>query len=254
MRRRLLSLLPLLSLLGCPDRYRRPDDFSPDPAPFLKELHQRAQQIQALNAQLSVESWREGERLHFRQLLALQTPDKLRVEVLSPLDRPLMSLASDGEILSIYNLRTRRFYQGPTRSKSLSKQLSLPLKTQELLSLLRGAIPLIQHEKATLGWDTERGRYLLELQGRGERQLIRIEPQKRQVLKIQAWEAGRSRYSVSLAQYIDRGGLSFPQRLRFEAPDLRVDLEVEDLKLKPQLPLEIFQLAPPRGIQVEPLN
>jgi len=165
-----------------------------------------------------------------------------------------MSLASDGEILSIYNLRTRRFYQGPTRSKSLSKQLSLPLKTQELLSLLRGAIPLIQHEKATLGWDTERGRYLLELQGRGERQLIRIEPQKRQVLKIQAWEAGRSRYSVSLAQYIDRGGLSFPQRLRFEAPDLRVDLEVEDLKLKPQLPLEIFQLAPPRGIQVEPLN
>ena len=52
------------------------------------------------------------------------------------------------------------------------------------------------------------------------------------------------------------GPAAMPTRMRFEAPaeSLRVDVEVVDYTLNPDLPDEAFELSPPRGVTVESLD
>jgi outer membrane lipoprotein-sorting protein len=244
-----------LVLWGCPDPHRRPDDFSADPAPLIAKIKARADAVNSLTGQLKLEVWRDGERVKLRQLVAVQHPDKLRIDLLSPFEQPLVTLTSDGRTLSIYDLEKKRFSQGRASKGNLARLIPVKLAPDSLGALLRGSLPIIQYENATVGWDGQNGWYQLDLQGKTRRQRIHLEPKAFRVVQAREWLGDTLVYTARLGDYSSAEDTALPQRMRLTAPgDIRVDAVVEDHRVNVELPPEAFVLTPPVGIPVEPLD
>jgi outer membrane lipoprotein-sorting protein len=253
--KRLVALGALL-LAACGGGHPRPDNPIEDPKVVLAEIQKRSEAIASLSAELRVEIWRKGERVRLRQLIEVERPDKLRVDTLSPFDQPLQMMASDGHNVSIYSLEKKRFWQGPATPDNLARLLPLRLEGEELASLLRGGVPLIQYADATMGWDAERGCYQVDLTGPARRQRLCVEPKALRVAESRVWKDDHLQYSALFGQYTGEDAAAIPTRMRFEVPsdDLRVEVEVVDHKLNPQVAPDAFQIEAPRGIEVEPLE
>ncbi len=250
------SLLMSLSLLGCPGRHVRPDDYTADPAPLFAALQRRADAVQSLTASLKLEVWRGGERVRLRQLVALRRPDSLRIDSLSPFDQPLSTLVTDGQTLRIYSLEEKRFYVGAATARSLARLVPVRLEPSELVELMRGGVPLGRHSEARVAWDDELGWYQLDLVGPQERRQVHFEPSHLRVVSLRAWSGDTLRYSVRFGDYDGEDDASLPGRLRLEAPaeEVRVDIRVEDVRKNPELPDQTFTLEVPRGVPVVRLD
>ncbi len=251
-----LMVLATVTLVGCPGRFARPDDFQADPAPLLAAVATRGEQVRSLTAQLRLEVWHGSERVKLRQLVAVRRPDHLRVDSLSPFDQPLSTLVSDGERLRIYALDEHRFYEGPATPRNLGKLMPIRLEPHELNDLLRGVVPVMPHTQAKVGWNADEGWYQLDLEGPGGRQRIHFEPKGRRVVQTTVWRGDAVRWKARLGRFDGEGPGALPTRLRFEAPaeELRIDVEVVDHRQNPDLPDAAFELEVPRGVQVEALD
>ncbi len=251
-----LGLLAL-SLTGCPGRHTRPDDFSEDPAPLLAAVRARNAQVRSLTGELKLEVWRGSERVRLTQLFAVQAPDRLRLSVLTPFGQELSVLVSDGQTLSIWAQDERRFYRGEANAKNLSRLVPVPLAPDALGALLRGSVPLMaEPERQTVTWDAENGWVVLTLTRDDAEERISFEPAHTRVTALRLRQAGRTVLSARLGQYDGTDARqAMPRRLRLEAPtiDTRIDVDVAEVTVNPELPAEAFQLSPPRGIEVEPL-
>lgn len=244
-----------LPLAGCPDRFARPDDFSPDPAPLFAAIQTRAEAVRTLSAELALEVWREDERVRLRQLVLVERPDKLRIDSLSPFDQPLSTLVSDGQTLAIYSMESQRFYRGRATPENLVRLVPIRLEPRELGALLRGEVPLIAHTSATVAWVGDSGRYRLDLSGEGQRQRVEFEPEARRVTETRVWRGDRLTYVARLGDYSGTDAEAVPRRMRFEAPSegLRIDVQVTAHRVNRTLPDGAFELIVPRGVTVEPL-
>lgn len=250
----LLSLATLL-LCGCPDRFRKPDDFNADAAPLLARIQARNAALESLTGELKLEVWRDGERIKLRQLFAVQAPDKLRIDLLSPFEQPLVTLASDGRILSIYDLEQKRFSRGAASNANLARLIPVRLAPDSLGALLRGTLPIIAHDESTVRWDGEHGWYQLDLIGKTRRQRIHFEPKALRVTEAREWRGDTLLYRAQLGDWSGTGDTALPRRMRLSAPgDIRVDAAVVDAQVNVDLPPEAFVLAPPEGIPIEPLD
>lgn len=248
----LACLLPLLT--ACPGRFTRPEqDLTADEA--YAALQRRGGQIKTLNAMASLEAWREDERVRFRQFLLLERPDKLRVDTLSPFDQPIAVTTSDGQTVSVYNLESKRFLQGPATPENLARLLNLKMDGEELVALVGGGVPLVTPIEQSLDWDADVGRWRLDIKGVRRRQRILLEPDRLRITSTTVWQGDAVQYIVTMGQYGGAPPEEIPQRLRVEVPTdkLRVDIKVKDFTLNEALDPEAFTLTPPAGIQVEPL-
>lgn len=245
------------SLLACSGGVPRPENFSDDPAPLLASIEARERTVRSLTGLLNLEVWRKGERVRLRQLVAVRSPDQVRLDALSPFEQPLSTLVSDGQTLSIYDLQEHRFLRGPSSPENLARLLPVPLEPEALTALLRGNVPVLAAPKRrTLTWDRENGWYQLDLERDDLSQRIHFEPQKLRVTALRFARAGETLLSARLGDYQGEGAEAIPRRLRLEAPAqaVRVEVEVKDYTLNPELPDEVFWLDPPRGIEIEVLD
>lgn len=250
-----LLVMGSVLLSGCPERHRRPENFSDDPVALLSVVRANAALIDSFSGQLRLEIWRGAERVRLRQLIATKAPDRLRIDVLSPFDQPLKTLVSDGRQLSIWAMDEKRFYRGEATAQNLARLFPVRLSPADLSGLLRGVVPMISFRTSAVKWDAERGRYLLVLKGDGGRQELLFEPLSKHLRRSTVWRDGEVEYVISLAKHTVEDGAVIPKRMRFEVPSdrLKIDIEVVDFVLNPSLVPQAWILDPPRGIGVESL-
>ncbi|MCB9545839.1 MAG: DUF4292 domain-containing protein [Myxococcales bacterium] len=253
--RLLAALLLALGLAGCPETFRRPDDFSADPAPLLAGIARRQAAVASLTGQLHLEVWQRDERVRLRQLVAVRQPDRLRIDSLSPFDQPLSTLVSDGTTLALYSLEEKRFWRGAASPQNLGRLVPIAMAPESLASLLRGTMPVIEHQAAQVAWDGDNGWYQLDLEGKnGRRQRISFEPKALRVTAAREWVGDALQYKARLGDYSNEGDTAVPRRMLLEAEGIRIDVEVVDHRVNPALPDAAFELEPPRGIAVEPFE
>jgi outer membrane lipoprotein-sorting protein len=247
--------LVLVACVACGGRQVRPDDFSSDPAPFVELLDARDKAIKSLTGEFDVELWRAGERVRFKQLIAVDGSGRLRIDALSPMGSPISVLVSDGGRLMIYAISEKRFYIGEASPENLGRLLPVAMEPSELSSLLRGAIPRMAYDKISLEWDSNEGAYSLMTEAKSRREQVDFEPKSRDVSRVRRWEGDALVYEVLFATYQGDGATRIPQRIRLKVPTktLEVDLKVVSHRVNPDLPIETFQLKPPRGVIVQAL-
>ncbi|MEE2757089.1 MAG: DUF4292 domain-containing protein [Myxococcota bacterium] len=249
-----LTIFSVLIIMGC-GGFPKPRNALNEPGPLLTSIDRRDAALRSLTAELDVEIWQRGERVKLRQYLAADDQGRLRIEVISPFGNPLMTLASDGSRLMIFDSKEGRFFLGPVTQTALSRLLPVPMSPPELASLLRGAIPRIRAEQTKLHWDSKTGRYRVHLTSEALMQMIHFEPEYYRVTRLETRLNGRVLYKVRMGDYSGTGDDVIPRRVRFEVPDedLSIDMTIKDSSLNPRLASEVFTLSPPRGIVVEPI-
>ncbi len=245
--KRLFSILLVLAAhcWGCGGSVPKPENFTEDAEVILQPIADRA--VESLSAELHLDAWQGGERVKFQQLIAVQKPDHLRIDSLSPFGQPLSTLVSDGETISIYSQKDRKFYSGAATPQNLARLLPIQMHPSELSALLRAEIPIIDYQTAQVSWDSDAGRTVVVLQNQSEQQILRIEPKRQLVTQSEVKTQNALRYRAQLGDY-SSDAKPFPRRMRLESGDFKVEIEVKDHRIDIELADETFELYPPKGV------
>jgi hypothetical protein len=140
----LLALLLGATLAGCrtlpPAVPLAPGD--PRPERLVAAAHARAQARVALRARARVRLSGQATAGFARQLLLLERPARLRVEVLGLLGQRVAVLATDGVGYDLYRAETGVVEHGAVHAAILAEVAGVPLRPEDAVALLLGDPPL----------------------------------------------------------------------------------------------------------------
>jgi hypothetical protein len=179
------------------------------------------------------------------EILVVQPPDRLRIEVLSMFG-VVWILATDGEVLDIYSRDEETVYRGRPTPSLIADYLPVPLALHELTELLLGRPPprRVDHVKG-VAWEPESGliRLTLRLVG-GSTQTV--------------WFDGISALLMRCEERSPSGGLLFDLRIKAyrEVGDMLVGSDITIVtgggvqvrlayakpELNPTIPVDLFRL------------
>jgi len=77
-------------------------------------------------------------------------PDRLRVALRSVSGQPLVSFASDGQLVYLFSHAQGQFYKQPATNSTLKRLLSVPIKSDDIVNILAGRVPVNKHDSAVV--------------------------------------------------------------------------------------------------------
>jgi hypothetical protein len=226
------------------------------PPPDAVELLERARaahrvpETMACDAKAFVDAPQNGGR--FALHIAVKRPASIHLEALSPLGDPAAVLVADKGRFALLDLRNNVFYRGPATPENLSRLLPAPLRDEELVALLTGAIPDLPGSTPQSSRRQGDG-YLLVLSSGGQLQEIDLGGDLRVVEVRRKTAEGALIWAVHLDEHDDRSGAQVPRLLHLTAPAARteVDLRLRNVQTGLPAPPSMFFLGPPPGMRVE---
>lgn len=261
-----LALLLLASLGACATRPPSPAAVALPPAGIAPEtiaaaFEQRWQSAEALRALARVSVTSAQGRYSTRQTFFWRRPAAVRLDTVGLFGQPTMTLVADPARASIYYPQQGTFLQGPATAATFARVIGLPLDVEDVPPLLMGALgPFLTGPQATAYLQTDAGMYLLRFLGR-DGQLIQdvwVEPEQllpRRALRYS--EHGVSAVDIAYSDFRPIAeGSPFPFELEIWVAGLETEVRIQFLsvELNPSLPPNIFQLSPPPGLAVTPLQ
>lgn len=85
-----------------------------------------------------------------RAAFAASPPDKMRIELLSPFGQPIVSLASNGAHIFLYDRSNDKLRSGVPSRSMIEKALGVPASVEELIFMLAGFAPVVDHHHTTV--------------------------------------------------------------------------------------------------------
>jgi hypothetical protein len=270
--------------MGC---YRAPPASRfPDARSLLSRLHEQQSCSRGLAGEGKLDYFGKEGRVRGTVLFMASSPDRVRLDVVSPFGATISTLTSDGKDFSLLDLRQKLFLRGPANACNLSQFTRVPMPPHALVSLLRGEAPLLSHSAAdaTLSW--EGGRYLVRIQSKhAATEEIAISPRDadfdkpyaEQQLSLETVAVRQQSYVLYRAELeqhdpaatapprADPDGIDpdvppsgpacnarVPRRLHFEVPAEEQDLvlAISEIAHNPPLSAGSFQQRAPGGVVV----
>jgi hypothetical protein len=271
-------------LLGC--QRAAPASRFPDAQSLLSHLRQQQSCSRGVAGEGKLDYFGKEGRVRGSVLFLAQSPDRVRLDVISPFGATLSTLTSDGTDFSLYDLRQKVFLKGPANACNLSKLTHVPMPPHALVSLLRGEAPLLAPgpAPATLAW--EGGRYVIRVQSKHQAtEEIAIVPsdadwnkpfaqQRVELTSVEVRQQSYVLYRAELGDHVvastapprsDPDGLdpdippsgpqcgaAVPRRLHLEVPAEEQDLmlSISEIAHNPPLGSGSFKQSVPGGVVV----
>jgi outer membrane lipoprotein-sorting protein len=222
----------------------------PRPAAFLARLAELGAARSALRAQARVTI--EGERRSgfARQLLLLERPARMRLEVVGPLGQRAIVLASDGVQYDLYRAeRPKDIETGDVGPGILLEVAGLALTPEEAVQLALGA-PLTPGEDAAVAGAQALpdGALRVELAApaRAPRRTLEFAPDGA-LLRYEVRDAsGPVLLAAAYSDYRDVGGAAFAFGITLDLPAAKghAEIQFQSVELNPQIPAQLFRLKP----------
>lgn len=186
-----------------------------------------------------------------RQVIVVEAPARLRIEVQGFLNQSLAVFVTDGERFDLFRAEDRSRRSGEVYPGLLYEVAQIDLTPAEGVSLLLGLPPdpggLLLASAAGLD---DGGIRLDQVDAEGVlRQRIDFDAQGR-LARVEAYEPGeRLLWSAEYRDYREAGGTSFAYGLTlwFPSSQTRVDLDFKQVEIDPVLPDGVFVLPPVRA-------
>jgi hypothetical protein len=230
----------------------------PRPAALLAALSSQREARQAIRASARVSMSGQRGGSFARQLLLVERPARLRVEVMGLVGQRVMVLATDGERYDLYRSETGDIERGEIHPGILHEVAGVPLTPEQAVILLLGApdamLPAAPADEAhafadgalRLAWRTPAGlHHVLVLDAHHRVRHYGLRSQR-----------GRDLLRVEYDDYRPLDGVPFAHRVDFDFPeaDARAEVSFRSVELNPVLPDELFRLAlPERALPEGPL-
>jgi hypothetical protein len=279
-----IALLTCVAATGC-HRSAPPSRF-PDASTLLAHLKSQQACSRGLSGEGKIDYFGKEGRVRGSLLFMMQSPDKVRLDVISPFGATISTLTSDGQAFSLFDLRQKVFLRGPANACNLANFTHVPMPPHALVSLLRGEPPVLVHEppQATLAW--EAGRYVIRITSKHQAtQEIAVSPadqdydkpyaqQHVALASVEVRQQDYVLYRAELQQHetavtssprVDPDGLdpdippsgpacqaAVPRRLHLEVPAEEQDLvlSIGEISHNPPLRAGAFEQRPPGGVVV----
>lgn len=226
-----------------------PDDPRPERLLAAWEREAKARRGLRGRARLAVDARDGAVRLRGKQVIALERPGRLRVEVKGLLDQTLLVLVTDGGRYQLLRADDHSYREGPVTPTLLWEQAWIDLTPTEAIDLLLGApaadaslVPL-----AALGDDG--GGVRLDL-GDAEGQLRRRAgfDAAGRLLWLEVYDApGALRWRAEYGDFERLGTSEFARAVKVEtaAGATRAEISLRGVELNPPLAPELFRLPVP---------
>jgi hypothetical protein len=226
-----------------------------DAGSLLASLDRTAAERHGLRAMVRMAIDGPGGSTRSTQVLALEVPAKLRVEILGLLNQAVAVLATDGREFELFRAEDRSVRRGPVYDGLLWEVAKVDLSPEQATSVLLGAprpSPGLHFSssEAVAGGGT-RLDFADSLGAVRERFDFDPSGQLSQVESLEI--GGRVRWEAHYGDLRAVGSQFFPYTLRLVFPDAgsRVAIEFKNVELNPVFPPETFVLRLP-GLEPAP--
>lgn len=196
----------------------------------------------------------DGPEGSFRstQVLLLQRPARLRVEVLGFLSQTVAVLTTDGAQFDLFRAQERRLERGPVYPGLLHDVARIDLEPDEAVAVLLGAPRMPPGLRVSRVDATQEGGLAIDLVDApgALRRHVELGPGR----ELRAAEVrtlgGSVLWRASFDDYRDVAGTSFAHRVALRFPDSGTDVDVvfTRVELNPELPEEAFVLSLPGAV------
>jgi hypothetical protein len=176
-------------------------------------------------------------------------PHKLRLAILAS-GRPVFKMAADGRYLYLVDLTNpeRSFLKMRASDPGLKRLIALPVKSSDVVALLAGRTPIVDHSTATLAEAAEGDGCVLVLKKWWTVvEKVYLDPERTGVRRVEYFEPdGTLRYRVDFERMQDIQGYQVPAQLLL-SNDRGIDLRVEITRFMAEASVapSMFVLSPP---------
>lgn len=184
-------------------------------------------------------------------------PDRLRADVISPFGQPVMSLAINGQRLTVLAFRENKAYQGLATRRNLARFLGIAMSPAEVFALITGNPPLLKHDQSEVLATDQKAVAQLKLVAPGGALAQGVDFYLADYAVRGAWiKEADGPFSLA-CQYdglkaTDAG--RFPLRVELSDNHGRtLTLDNDDLSVNSPVSGRLFDLAVPPTMTVEPL-
>ncbi len=244
---RAASVLALaLVLFGCrsaPVQWTRVGVDDPRPAALSAGLRTLAEQRTGLRASGRVRSEGPAASGFGKQLLLVERPARLRIEVLGPLAQRVMVLATDGETYALYRAEQGGLERGVVHPGVLDEAVGLPLTPAAAAGLLLAA-PQPPPDAPARSFETDDGGVSLQWAD----QTFDFDRAGR-LVGLNFHPNGEALLTARWSEWRDVAESAFPHRLELELsePPQRWQLDYREVELNPRLVPGLFELPAHTG-------
>jgi outer membrane biogenesis lipoprotein LolB len=186
-----------------------------------------------------------GQVTSGRAAWAAEHPDRLRLEWLSALGQPLMSMAGDGQTITLYSSADqtyRRFAQSRT---ALERLIRMPIGIEDLIDLLAGRPPLPEYAAARFAPGPGIG---VVLESRWRIRLAELQSDaSRRLHSMTSYDPqGGVQYRIDWFRWDTFQGYAIPREVRLTSgTGDQLTLLIDRFYTDTELPPETFVIAPP---------
>jgi hypothetical protein len=256
--RRLGALLLVLAVSACATagRGRGRATFAVDPQQaqaLLDRVQASGSERRALRGIASLSFDGTAGSVRSRQVIVVEVPSHLRIEVQGFLSQSVAVLVTDGEQFDLFRAEDRSRRSGPVYPGLLSEVAQIDLTPEEGVALVLGVPPEAGSLLLASGVGLDDGGVRLErVDTEGVlRQRIDFDAQGR-LARVEVYEPGeRLLWSAEYRDHRDVGGIDFAHEIALWFPSSQTQLELvfKQVELNPTLPEGVFTLPPPRPVR-----
>lgn len=225
---------------------------------LLARLDARYAALRSFRALADMDYTAPRERLHVREVVVIERPDRLRIEMMSAFGVALQ-ITSDGEQLRAYHRGERTFYSGAATARNLARFTRLELALRDITDLLVGLPPGRKRRgpaQIAFEEETDLWRVTTPLAGRGTQIVWFDHDRLLPVRTEEVDEEGNRNYLTSYGDYREVEGFIVPHEVMLEIPaqQASVVLRYADVALNEALAKTLFSFDPPPGAKTVDLD
>jgi outer membrane lipoprotein-sorting protein len=223
----------------------------PRPAARLAQWEEAAGDRHSLRgrARLAVDGYDGEVRIRGNEIVVLERPARMRIEVLGFLNQTAAVIVTDGERFEIFRSGDRSYETGEVDEQLLWQEAHLALTPEEAVEVLLG-VPV-------LGAGLRPGRAVDAGEGLIRMDLVDAERRVRERAAFDAearlrefevvGEDGAVRWRAEFGDYAPVDGFPFAHQIVLDvsAGAAHVEISLRDVELNPELPPDIFRLRAP---------
>ncbi len=221
----------------------------PRPAALVQALAAEREARHAIRASARVSLSNQRGGSFARQLLLVERPARMRVEVIGLVGQRVAVLATDGVRYDLYRSETGLVEHGEIHPGILHEVAGVPLTPEQAVTLLlgapdadgssfsRGAARLFPDGGIRLTWYGAGGvAHALDFDAEGRVRRYAVDPESPEPLLRVAYD-----------DYRPVAGIPFAHRVAFDFPraDARAEVSFRSVELNPPLADDLFRLDPP---------
>jgi outer membrane lipoprotein-sorting protein len=207
-------------------------------------------------AKIKVES--PDETFSVKELIVAQAPDRLRLETLSPLGQPGFYAATDGQDLFLFAPSENTYYRGEATPRNLGLIFPLNLGVEDMVSVIRGYVPLIDYDADYLHCTVKESGYVIQLKGRDENttQVLTLARDDLRVVSSETYDRATLTCAVTYEDYQPAGNTAFPRAITVSLPSdqTTVRIHYKNVEFLPEIDSSLFRLSVPQGAKIVPLE